>query len=120
MKVRVRDNRQVVDNDGQHHLAGAKLDMPEAEARTLVKLGAVELVDDMPEGETSSQRQGRANVRKRIAEELAVDADRSNREIAEVVGCSDKTVASVRKAHPEDKGVADTDPPHSNFHSNVL
>jgi hypothetical protein len=104
MKVRVRPNRQMV-TDAGHHTVGKVLELSEAKARQWIALGAVEPVGKVAEPETSSQRQGRANVAKRVAEELATNPNRSDREIAKVVGCDHKTVAKHRKS------TASTTPP---------
>lgn len=97
MRVRVRPNRQVVTEDG-HHFGGDELDVPTATAQAWVRLGAVDAVEELPQREGPSVAKGRENVRQRIAEEFRVDDSRSDRAIAQVVGCDHKTVAKIRKA----------------------
>ncbi|MQA76800.1 MAG: hypothetical protein GEU88_21330 [Solirubrobacterales bacterium] len=52
---------------------------------------------EVPSREGPSAAQGRENVGQRVAEELAIDDSRSDREIARIVGCDHKTVAKARK-----------------------
>lgn len=100
MKVQVRANRQVVHN-GQHHYGGDVVDVDGPTALKWTLWGFTDpLGGDVPTREGPSAAQGRANVRKRITEELAIDDTRSDRAIAEVVGCDHKTVAKARKSPP--------------------
>lgn len=96
MRVRVRDGRQVVTEAG-HHYGGEVLDVADATAAQWVRQGWADPLDGpLPQREGTSAPVGRANVQRRIAEELATDPTRSDRAIAAVVGCDHKTVAKAR------------------------
>lgn len=100
MRVRVRDGRQVVTEAG-HHYGGEVLDVDGATATDWVRQGWADPVDGaILEREGPSAPVGRANVQRRIAEELATDPTRSDRAIAAAVGCDHKTVAKARKTAP--------------------
>ena len=96
-RVKVSPGRQVVDEHG-HHYEDDELDVAEGTARQWVSLGWVTRVDtEQPPATGYAVSRGRANVRERIRLELQTDPSRSNRAVADVVGCDHKTVATVRR-----------------------
>ncbi|RFS86799.1 hypothetical protein D0T12_00445 [Actinomadura spongiicola] len=127
VSVRVRDGRQIVTDTGHHYggqvltvparLArewqrygwaepveptaaaedGDQAAAPGADAEPPDTGQAEGDPGDPGDQEGPSAPQGRANVRARIAEELAADPSRSDRVIAKTVGADHKTVGSVRR-----------------------
>jgi hypothetical protein len=96
VKVTVNPYRQVV-HGGRHHFSGDVIDLDAGTAERWSRLGWVSTDKALPQRDAHSMVHARANVQKRIREELAVDATRSDRAIAKVVGCDHKTVAAQRK-----------------------
>lgn len=103
VRVRVADGRQVVTDTG-HHRGGDVLTVHAHTARQWITWRWAVPVDDeqlpaVPDGPAA--RHHRANVRARIRDELKTDPGRSDRTVANVVGCDHKTVGAVRKAMQE-------------------